>query len=298
MEVFFGKYFFSLFLILLFGIRLGTQHSARDKELRYFWLTLISCFLLILEDYAETVASLYPEMRFWRTLMSVAGYFLRSTATLGLALVVIEPEKRTWRLWVPCLLNLAVCSTAFFTDIAFGFNQDYAFYRGPLGYVAFVVPLGYLILILWVTFRRYAEKGRRQDRMILGICTFMALLSAGLDVAIGGVRLHEAILISSVFFYVFLRSYDVRRDSLTGLLNRRSLFDDCVSLKDRISGAASLDLDGLKLINDREGYRAADEVLKRIGECLQEESGSQVRSWDTAYPAGTPWPGETKARRV
>ena len=195
MEVFFGKYFFSLFLILLFGIRLGTQHSARDKELRHFWLTLISCFLLILEDYAETVASLYPEMRFWRTLMSVAGYFLRSTATLGLALVVIEPEKRTWRLWVPCLLNLAVCSTAFFTDIAFGFNQDYAFYRGPLGYVAFVVPLGYLILILWVTFRRYAEKGRRQDRMILGICTFMALLSAGLDVAIGGVRLHEAILI-------------------------------------------------------------------------------------------------------
>ena len=279
MEVFFGKYFFSLFLFLLFGIRLGTQHSARDKELRYFWLTLISCFLLILEDYAETVASLYPEMRFWRTLMSVAGYFLRSTATLGLALVVIEPEKRTWRLWVPCLLNLAVCSTAFFTDIAFGFNQDYAFYRGPLGYVAFVVPLGYLILILWVTFRRYAEKGRRQDRMILGICTFMALLSAGLDVAIGGVRLHEAILISSVFFYVFLRSYDVRRDSLTGLLNRRSLFDDCVSLKDRISGAASLDLDGLKLINDREGYRAADEVLKRIGECLQEESGSQVRPY-------------------
>ena len=36
MEVFFGKYFFSLFLILLFGIRLGTQHSARDKELRHF----------------------------------------------------------------------------------------------------------------------------------------------------------------------------------------------------------------------------------------------------------------------
>ena len=131
-----------LFLIILFGIRLGSQQSSRDKELRYFWLTLFSCLLLVAQDYLETICSQDPELRFWRTLLSVLGYVLRSTATVGLVLVACKPEYRNkWLWWIPCGINLLVCCTAFFTDIAFGFDADYSFYRGPLGYVSFIVPI-------------------------------------------------------------------------------------------------------------------------------------------------------------
>jgi hypothetical protein len=74
-----------------------------------------------------------PALRFWRILFSAIGYTYRSTAVLGLLLVIIPKEKRSFVLWIPSLITLIICSTAFFTDIAFGFDKDYHFYRGPLG---------------------------------------------------------------------------------------------------------------------------------------------------------------------
>ena len=280
MDFLLGRHFTSLFLILLFAIRLGSQRSTRDKQLRYFWLTVVSCFLLILEDQAETMASLDPEMRNWRILLSIAGYVLRSTATIGLVLVVIKPEYRNKQiLWVPCIINLLVCCTAFFTDIAFGFDADYTFYRGPLGYVSFIVPLFYLALILYLTFRKFTDNIRRADRIILIACAVFGLLSSILDATHGGVRLHEAILISSIFFYIFLRSYDVRRDSLTSILNRQSLYDDCASMEKNICAVASLDMNGLKTINNTQGHQAGDEALEKVGRCLLEACGRNIRAY-------------------
>ena len=279
MDYLLGRHFISLALILLFAIWLIAQRATRDKELRYFWLTLICCFFLILEDLFETSASLDPSLRFWRTLLSVAGYFLRSAATVGLVLVVCRPEQRRKTLWLPCLLNLLLCSTAFFTDLVFGFNEDYVFYRGPLGFVPFVVPLFYLGVLLWLTFRHFGDNGRKADQLILLPCAVLCLVSAGLDATRGGVRLHEAIMISCIFFYVFLRSYDVRRDSLTLLLNRQSLYEDCESLDKNICAAASLDMNGLKTINNAEGHRAGDEALKKIGETILATLDANMRAY-------------------
>ena len=62
-----GRHFISLFLILLFAIRLGSQHSARDKALRYFWLTVFSCFLLVVEDFCPppVISSGLPPRSAW-----------------------------------------------------------------------------------------------------------------------------------------------------------------------------------------------------------------------------------------
>ena len=279
MEYLYGRHFFSLILILLFSIWLIAQRATRDKELRYFWLTVISCLLLVLQDLAETYASEDPGLRFWRTLLSVAGYFLRSTASVGLVLVVCKPEQRKKTIWIPCIINLLVCSTAFFTDIAFGFDENYSFYRGPLGYVAFIVPVLYLIAILWLTFRRYGDSGRKTEQLIIFTGAGICLLSTILDALHGGVRLHESILISSIFFYMFLRSYDIRRDSLTRLLNRQSLYDDCEIHKKEITAVASLDMNGLKILNDTQGHHAGDTALRKIGERILETSTPQMRTY-------------------
>ncbi|MBQ6399204.1 MAG: EAL domain-containing protein [Clostridia bacterium] len=278
MDELLGRHFISLALVFLFSVRLGSQRSARDKEFRFFWLTVISCFLLILQDHAELIASRDPGLRFWRTLFSVAGYVLRSTAILGLLLVILRPERRNWSVMIPWVFNLGVCATAFFTDICFGFDGQYRFYRGPLGYVPFIVPLFYLAAILWLTFKRY-DSGKKSDRMILISCALFCVGSALLDAARGGVRLHEAILISSIFFYVFLRSYDVRKDSLTLLLNRQSFYDDCSEMDRKIGAAASLDMNGLKTLNDAEGTHAGDRALARIGERMLRITGPEARAY-------------------
>lgn len=81
-----------LFLIVLFGIRLLSKKSFKNTETKYFWLTLISCLLLIFEDALEAAASEDRALLYWRILLSVLGYTFRSTAALGLFLVVI-PQK-------------------------------------------------------------------------------------------------------------------------------------------------------------------------------------------------------------
>ena len=263
----FHRHLVSLFLILLFSIRLWTRKSFRNAEARYFWVTVVSCLMLALEDTLETMASLEPSLRFWRTLLSVLGYTFRSTAALGLLLVIVPREQRRFRLWIPSLITLLVCGTAFFTDIAFGFDADYAFYRGPLGYVAFIVPTFYLLLILWITFRRLTEKNS-VEKYLVPVCAVFCLSAAIVDVTGGGVRLNEAIMICSIFFYIFLYSHDNRRDPLTGLLNRQAFYDDCAQFEKSIGAVASLDMNGLKERNDTLGHQAGDDALQGIGKCI------------------------------
>lgn len=60
----------TLFLILLFGLKLLSRKTFRNSATGYFWLTVISCLLLVLEDSFEVVASTDPSLRFLRTLLS------------------------------------------------------------------------------------------------------------------------------------------------------------------------------------------------------------------------------------
>ncbi|MBR6186567.1 MAG: diguanylate cyclase [Clostridia bacterium] len=264
-----SRHLVALFSILIFSILLRSRKSFRDANTKYFWLTIISCLLLVFEDVLETAAALDPSLRFWRLLLSVCGYTFRSTAALGLLLVVAPKEKRGFVLWIPALVTLAVCSTSFFSDIAFGFDADYKFYRGPLGYVAFLVPILYLCLILWIVFKRYTERNGA-GRYILPICGIFCLAATFLDIYYGGVRLNEALVFSSVFFYITLYSHDSRKDPLTGLLNRQAFYDDCKRLDRSVKAVASLDMNGLKRLNDSRGHSAGDVALIAIGRCISE----------------------------
>ncbi|HAU50853.1 MAG TPA: hypothetical protein DCW43_03690 [Clostridiales bacterium] len=65
------------------------------------------------------------------------------------------------------------------------------------------------------------------------------------------------------------------RDALTGLLNRRGFeqeiakFFDKGQLKEHPVAVVSIDMDGLKDINDNLGHAAGDEALKGIARCLE-----------------------------
>ena len=175
------RHWVTIFAILLFSIKLWSGKKFRNTENKFFWMTVISCFLLVLEDSFESFSSLYPSMRFFRTLLSVLGYTLRSTAALSLLLVVLPSKKRRFIYCVPSIITFLVCSTAFFTDIAFGFDDNYAFYRGPLGYVAFVVPILYLMMIMWIIFKNFSEKSSL-EKYIMPVCAVFCLSSSFLDV--------------------------------------------------------------------------------------------------------------------
>ena len=258
-----------LFLILLFGIRLLDKKSFQNAETKYFWLTLVSCLLLVFENVLEAAAAQDPALRFWRTVLSILGYTLRSTAALGLLLVIVPRKNRSVLWWIPCALTFLINCTAFFSDAAFGFDEDYGFYRGPLGLVSFIVPLFYILMILIFSFSRRAEKSGA-ERFIIPGCVLFCIAATVKGVFFSGDDLTAAIIISSIFFYIVLYSHDNRLDPLTGLLNRQAYYDDCAALNKSVKAVASLDMNGLKDLNDSRGHQAGDEALKMIGRCLRD----------------------------
>ncbi len=276
-----ASHFITILLIVVYAIKLSDQKKARDAELRYFWMTLICCLLLVLEDVCEGLCATDPALRLPRIFFSIVGYTLRPVAAIGLLLVVCPPERRNWKLWIPAVINLAVFLTAFFSPVAFSFGSDYGFVRGPLGYSVFVVGLLYMVQILFATWRHFYNR-KKSERWLLIICAASCIVASVIDAFNGGCRLNEAIMISSVFFYIFLRSHDNRLDPLTGLENRFSFYDDMKNQQKAVTAVASLDMNGLKHINDTRGHAEGDRALAGIGRCL-----ARVNSRDTiAYRIG------------
>ena len=258
----------ALFLILLFGIRLLDKKSFQNAETKYFWLTLGSCFLLVIEDALEGMTAKDPALIYWRILLSILGYTLRSTAALGLLLVILPRKDRGFGWWIPCALTFLINCTAFFSNIAFWFAEDYGFRRGPLGYVSFIVPLFYILVILIISLRRFSEK-RGAEKYIVSACILFCVAATVKGVLLGGSDLTTAIVSSSIFFYIVLYSHDNRLDPLTGLLNRQAFYDDCAAQNKNIKAVMSLDMNGLKALNDSRGHQFGDEALKKIGQRLR-----------------------------
>lgn len=56
------RHLVTLFLIALFSIMLFNQRSSRGTEQRYFWITVLSCLFLAVQDVLEVVASMDPAL--------------------------------------------------------------------------------------------------------------------------------------------------------------------------------------------------------------------------------------------
>lgn len=85
-----------------------------------------------------------------------------------------------------------------------------------------------------------------------------------------------------------IREYEATHDSLTGLHNRRGMFNllpEAIARAKRTQTSLALlyiDLDGFKQINDTHGHDSGDHVLRVIGTRLQES----IRQTDTAVRLG------------
>jgi diguanylate cyclase (GGDEF)-like protein len=76
---------------------------------------------------------------------------------------------------------------------------------------------------------------------------------------------------------------EARTDSLTGLLNRRALFDLCgVAPLEKNTAVLVFDLDHFKSINDMHGHSMGDEVLRRFARAMQ----TSLRAHDVAARLG------------
>lgn len=274
-----GTHYLALVLILILSYILATRSVQTERVNQdAFWITLFVCTLLVAQDVFENFAQQDPSRRDLRMFTSIAGYVLRPVAVLGFLLAIWPVGKPRWFLWIPAVLNGILYCTAVFLPLTFSFDSNYVFQRGPLGGVVFAVCILYLIMILSMIHRRFRDR-RAGDLVIVYLCTLGCLGATVMDILFGGITIISAILVSSLVLYFFLRSQDLDRDALTRLWNRRVYYEDCEKNRSAVTAVASVDMNGLKQMNDELGHDAGDRALRMIGRGLHGISSKKIRSY-------------------
>ena len=90
------------------------------------------------------------------------------------------------------------------------------------------------------------------------------------------------IAVSLFIYYVFTILELVKKDGLTGVLNREAYYIETRRDYKDITAIISLDMNGLKSINDTFGHAAGDEALVTLALCF----GKAIRARQSVYRMG------------
>ena len=274
--------FILLALLILVFLVLVMRPVVSSTDFKPLYFTLICIFAFKILDYAEGIASNDSSYYILRLILSVVCYWLRPLFCVGFLLIVAKNKKHRLVILILELINVVIMGLAFIPGIGklvFYFDETYAFTRGPLGITVFVISFMYLFIILFSTIR-YARIYRTKESSILLVCAIVVALSTILE-AIGFISNVSSplIVLSCLVYYLYIYVQLTSKDELTGLLNRESFYSDAKSKMKSITGVATIDMNGLKTLNDTKGHDAGDLGLKTISSVIKRHTDYNSRGY-------------------
>jgi diguanylate cyclase (GGDEF)-like protein len=217
-----------------------------------------------------------------------ADYIL--TPITGGALVLqLKPERR----WKNVLLGLLIFNTVFQIVAAFGgwmirIDEFNHYTRGPL-YVLYIGIYLSIILIVLIQFIIYGRSFRRQNRASLYATILLAIAGIMIQELIGGEArtAYITLTIGAMLLYIHFTEFtslkmddylkkqqiQIDTDALTGVLSRsaysRALdaYSSAETLPENLA-AFTIDINGLKWVNDSIGHKAGDELICGAANCI------------------------------
>jgi diguanylate cyclase (GGDEF)-like protein len=208
---------------------------------------------------------------FWHYLTSSLAYTLRAGACALIIDIMLRHRKTSIYIWAPVIVLGILTLTSKYTHIVFYFSETNAFARGPLGYLPHIICGVYLAAIIVMTIKMHRDITTGEIFALLfiaGICVLATVLESVLNdcrFAVTGAMIDSCAIYYSV---LYIETYE--RDPLTGLTNRRSFYLDAEKMKNKELTLISIDLNGLKEINDKQGHQAGDKALQTVGSVLHE----------------------------
>ena len=271
----------AVFLIVGLSLILARRKKTENANLHYLWVVVVAAGVLAVAEFGEMYINMEPKLVLLRTILSAIGYCMRSQCLLGLLLAVATNDRARRRYWIPQFILNATMIAALIPPVGkyvFYFKDDVEFQRGPLCYIAFIVPLIYILCLLYQAGRRFHDHSTREGKFLL-MCLGFGIIEATIEVLYSGGNLETVLLIAALLFYVFIRFQDTDRDPLTGLKNRAVYYEDRDRYNDIITAVAFIDLNGLKRINDTVGHDEGDRALAVVGDALQSVSTKDVHAY-------------------
>lgn len=276
------KLYFQWHIVLLIFLLLSSLILVTDlgiaKKAKGLLASIIGIIFLLtivhtVERYLCEETNDYPNLRFFFTVIKYIGPQL---ILCLLITTIFHNRKIETVLYAALGIETILIATSQATHLVYYIAEDNTFTRSYLGYLPFVMSLIYLVFFILIII--YKFKTERMELVFLLtpalLCAVVTVLEA-LDVI--SQQLNTALGSAVLFYEVYLYYVNSKKDTLTGLLNRHSFVMDLKSHIDDLEALISMDLNGLKKINDTYGHHAGDMAIIAAAKSFTNVKGYKLK---------------------
>lgn len=265
-----------ILVLIAFAIMLRVTVFLEWKKIRHMYLLIVLIFILSIIVYTEFYLADQNTLPTVRTIMMAIRYSA-TPFIIGFILYALVKKARLYVL-IPAGVLTIINIVSIFTGIVFSINEDGELVRGILGYLPYIAVGVYSFFLVFVLIRQ----SNKQVTEIIPIAFLAFAFGSGLIFPfIVGKEYSKifcnTIAISLFVYYVFLLLQLTKKDALTGLLNRQAYYASIRDKNKDITAFISIDMNGLKTINDNGGHLAGDKALTTLADCFQKATkGKQL----------------------
>lgn len=268
----------ALILILpAFAISLKTTIFLDKKSVKRLYILIAGIFLLSVVVFLEFALSDLGGYTTERTILMAVRY---SATPIIVAMILFTLVKKIkWFIFIPAIVLTGINFLSIFNGIVFSLDENGTLRRGPLGLLPYIVAGLYGVYLVFALYKRCNKL--YTEVVPIAFLAFAFASGLFLPFIFGKNYSHMfciTIAIALFIYFEFLMLQGTKKDPLTGVLNRQAYFTDTEVNSDRITGLVTVDMNGLKEINDNQGHAAGDEALITLALCLlhAEKSGQSV----------------------
>ena len=258
----------ALILILLaFIVLLFITVFLDKKTIKRMFLLIIFIFLLSISVFFEFYLFDKNELPTVRLVLVAIRY---SSIPIIIALLLLTLVRKThWYILIPAFILAIINIVSIFTGIVFSIASDGKLDRGILGYLPYIGIGIYCVFLIYTLVKRSNKQISEILPIIFLSFSFITGLIFPLIIGPDYSKIFcTTVAIALFVYYVFMIIQLTKKDALTGLLNRQAYYSTITNSKKDITAIVSIDMNGLKKINDTEGHLAGDEAIISVSNCL------------------------------
>lgn len=267
---------------------------------KIFYLTYVLIFMASLAEWVGVyISGIMGVPAVCLRIVKCIDYIL--TPLAGAALVGQMRLRNVWTkiLNVVILFNTLIQLVSFFTGWMTIVDEKHYYHHGPL-YNIYIGEYVIVLLLVIILFLNYGKNFRKQNRLSIYLVMVFMLVGIIMQEGLGkDVRTsYLAMTIGATLMFIHLTEYSqqkkddelleqriqIKTDALTGLLSRyayNNALDKYTTDMPESLVAFSIDINGLKRVNDTLGHEAGDELICGAAACIKnvfDEVGSCYRT--------------------
>ena len=260
-----------MLLVGLLIVFLSHKNALDNKQNKTLIPVAVALVGLTIIDALEIYFScpLFTTKNIGRTVFSMLGYGLRPLLILAITNLTITDWKTKLIIWTPSIFMFFISIISIWTGWICYFDAENVYHEGSLHFLVIVISLINIGILVWSLFPLFKRK-RYEEIIFVIFLTLCIVVGTIFDLYMeNGFFFKLADLggcIGLSFLYIYLHLVTSRRDQLTQLYNRQSFYNDISKSEKVITAIISIDMNGLKTLNDTYGHASGDLALKTISE--------------------------------